>query len=127
MALLADSNVRSNSLNFRGRSSHDAARYTHLPDSPGGNGQNDNSLADRPRRQGLQIPCAAIGRLFAIVDAAAIVLASLLGAKGYEFLVSGSPWNLHFHIGAGAAGALVYFLIGRSSGFYQVTEIFSAG
>jgi Undecaprenyl-phosphate glucose phosphotransferase len=95
-------------------------------------GQNDN---DRPLRPsfltpsfyGLHVPCAAIGALFAGVDSATVVLASLVSATGYQSLISGAPWNLHFHIGAGLAAALLYLLIGPSSGFYQVTEIFSSG
>jgi undecaprenyl-phosphate galactose phosphotransferase/putative colanic acid biosynthesis UDP-glucose lipid carrier transferase len=73
----------------------------------------------------LQIPCAAIGAVFAAADAIAIVLASLAGAQGYQFLISGAAWNLEFHIGAGIIAAVVYLLIGRSIGFYQASDIFS--
>ena len=90
-------------------------------------GQNDNDRLHEPSFHGLRVPCAAIGALFAGVDGTTIVLASLVGATGYQFLISGAPWNLHFHIGAGVAAALLYLLIGRSSGFYQVAEIFSSG
>jgi Undecaprenyl-phosphate glucose phosphotransferase len=74
---------------------------------------------------GLQIPCAAIGAVFAAVDGGAIILGSLLGAGGYQLFISGTPWNLNFHVGAGATAALLYLLIGRSSGFYQVADMFS--
>jgi Undecaprenyl-phosphate glucose phosphotransferase len=96
-------------------------------------GQNDNHRPLKPSFlkssfYGLHMPCAAVGALFAGVDGATVVLASLMGATGYQLLTSGgAPWNLHFHIGAGLAAALLYLLIGRSSGFYQVTEIFSSG
>jgi len=73
----------------------------------------------------LQIPCAAIGAMFAGVDACVIILASLLGAGGYQTYVSGAPWNMDFHVGAGVAAALIYLLIGRSYGFYRVADIFS--
>lgn len=80
-----------------------------------------------PGRQtpSLQIPCAAIGAVFAAADAGAIILASLVGAEGYQLLISGAPWNLEFHIGAGIAAAVLYLLIGRSSGFYRPADIFS--
>jgi len=78
-----------------------------------------------PQQPNLQIPCAAIGAVFAAADAGSIVLASLLGAEGYQLFISGAPWNLDFHVGAGITAAVLYLLIGRSSGFYQVADIFS--
>ena len=71
----------------------------------------------------LQIPCAAIGAIFATTDAALIALASLLGAGGYQRFISAAPWNLSFHVGAGVTAAVLYLLMGGSSGIYQVTEI----
>jgi Undecaprenyl-phosphate glucose phosphotransferase len=85
-------------------------------------GQNKTSNSQTP---GLQIPCAAIGAVFAAADGITIILASLLGAGGYQLFTSGTPWNLNFHVGAGATAALLYLLIGRSSGFYQVADMFS--
>jgi Undecaprenyl-phosphate glucose phosphotransferase len=73
----------------------------------------------------LQIPCAAIGAVFAAADASTIVLASVVGAQGYQLFISGVAWNSNFHVGAGVAAALIYLLIGRSSGFYQASDIFS--
>jgi hypothetical protein len=83
--------------------------------------------AQIPGRQtpSLKIPCAAIGAVFAVADAGAIVLASLVGAEGYPLFMSGAPWNLDFHIGAGITAAVLYLLIGRSSGFYRPADIFS--
>ena len=80
-----------------------------------------------PSRQtpNLQIPCAAIGAVFAAADAGSIVLTSLLGAEGYQLFISGAPWNVDFHVGAGITAAVLYLLIGKSAGFYQVAEIFS--
>jgi Undecaprenyl-phosphate glucose phosphotransferase len=75
--------------------------------------------------QPLRFPCAAIGPMFAFVDAVSIVLASFVGAAGYQFLILGTAWNLDSHIGAGIIAALLYLLIGKSSGFYQVADILS--
>ena len=80
--------------------------------------QNENSPS-------LQIPCAAIGAVFAAADAGSMILASLLGAEGYQLFISGAPWNLDAHVGAGVTAAVLYVLIGRSSGFYQAANIFS--
>jgi undecaprenyl-phosphate galactose phosphotransferase/putative colanic acid biosynthesis UDP-glucose lipid carrier transferase len=89
-------------------------------------GQNDNRVARDSRIRTFQLPCSAIGAVFAGVDSAAILLSSLAGAIGYQLLASAS-WSPHFQLGAGAAAALLYFLIGRSSGFYQAPEMFSSG
>jgi len=75
--------------------------------------------------QPLRFPCAAIGPIFAFVDAVSIVLASFVGAAGYQLLILGTAWNLDSHIGAGIIAALLYLLIGKSSGFYQVADVLS--
>lgn len=94
-----------------------AAASSHFPDA---------QTAALQKGPTLQIPCAAIGAIFAAADAGFIVLASLLGAEGYQLFVSGAPWNLDFHVGAGIAAAVIYLLIGRSSAFYQTVALFSA-
>ena len=78
-----------------------------------------------PHSRGLQIPCAAIAGLFAAADAGSIILASLVGAQGYQLFVSGAPWNLDFHVAAGITAAALYLLIGKSFGFYQAADVFS--
>ena len=72
-----------------------------------------------------QIPCAAIGAAFAAADAGSMILASLLGQKDTSFLFRARRGIGRFHVGAGVTAALVYVLIGRSSGFYQAADIFS--
>ena len=114
-------------LHARNRSDGSLARQRDTINSHFTNCQNDNDRPEKRSSHGLHVPCAAIGALFVGVDGATIVLASVVGAIGYQFLISGAPWNLHFHVGAGVAAALLYLLIGRSSGFYQVSEIFSSG
>jgi hypothetical protein len=73
----------------------------------------------------LQVPCAAIGAIFAAADAAAMVLASLAGAAGYQLFISGAAFYPSLQMGAGVTAAVLYLMIGRSSGFYQVADIFS--
>jgi Undecaprenyl-phosphate glucose phosphotransferase len=84
------------------------------------------SRAEFRLSQPLRFPCAAIGPIFAFVDAVSIVLASFVGAGGYQLLILRTSWNLDFHIGAGITAALLYLLIGRSSGFYQAANILSS-
>ena len=68
----------------------------------------------RAQSQPLRFPCAAIGPIFAFVDAVSIILASFAGAGGYQLLIFGTAWNLDFHIGAGMVTALLYLPIGKS-------------
>ena len=127
MALLTGSDVHLGA--YRQGTTRTRSLYAHKQtlsiDPPIASGENDNRRSEH--QPPFHLACSALGRAFATVDAVTILLASVLGAKGYELLISGAPWNLHFHVGAGAAGALVYVLIGRSSGYYQVTELFSSG
>jgi hypothetical protein len=98
-----------------------------LPTSIGLHGQKPASLEiPSPQTPRLQIPCAAIGAIFAAADAGLVTLASLVGAEGYQLLMSGAPWNLDFHIGAGITAAVLYLLIVRSFGFYQAADILSS-
>jgi Undecaprenyl-phosphate glucose phosphotransferase len=119
MTLLAGASTRVSEIR-REQASREAAADARSSE------QSDGFCAPYAAPTGLQLPCSMIGGVFALVDSIAILLASLLGAKAYQFAVSSEPWNLNFHIGAGAAAALLYLLIGRSAGFYQVAEIFSA-
>ena len=89
-------------------------------------GQDDQRARHDAQFRTLQLPCSAIGAVFAGVDGSAILICSLAGAMGYQVLAN-ATWNLHFQLGAGATAALLYFLIGRSSGFYQAPELFSSG
>lgn len=74
----------------------------------------------------LQLPRGALSDIFATADAAAIILSSVVGAGGYQSLITRVPWNWNLHVGAGIAAALLYLLIGRSGGFYQPESIFAA-
>src|SRR5882724_3882159 len=126
MALPAGLGVRANSYGqgTTGTRSLSAPSQNLSLDPLIASGQNDNQRG--VHQPAVHIACSALGRAFATVDAGTILLSSVLGAKGYEFLISGAPWNLHFHVGAGAAGALVYVLIGRSAGYYQVSGLLSS-
>jgi Undecaprenyl-phosphate glucose phosphotransferase len=114
MTLLASSQVES-------EVSGDGANSAQSPSSQ----QLSSQEVLSPHVPSLQVPCAAIGAVFAAADAGSIILASLIGAEGYQLFISGVPWNLEFHVGAGVTAAVLYLLIGRSSGFYQAAEIFS--
>jgi Undecaprenyl-phosphate glucose phosphotransferase len=84
------------------------------------------SIGSNRQTPNFQIPCAAIGPVFAATDAVCIIFSSLMGAQGYELFASVAPWNLDFHVGAGIAASVTYLLIGRSFCFYHAAEIFSA-
>jgi Undecaprenyl-phosphate glucose phosphotransferase len=120
MSLLAESKFEREASGYRGNSAPDAASIALQGQKP------TNLQVASPQTPRLQIPCTAIGAVFAAADAGSIILASLVGAEGYQLLVSGTPWKLDFHIGAGIAAAVLYLLIGRSSGFYQAADILSS-
>jgi undecaprenyl-phosphate galactose phosphotransferase/putative colanic acid biosynthesis UDP-glucose lipid carrier transferase len=129
MALLAGSDAQAIAYRLgmtrtHSLSAHNAHKQSLSLDPQIESGQNDNRRDER--QPAFHLACSSLGHAFATVDAVTVLLASVLGAKGYEFLISGAPWNLHFHVGAGAAGALVYVLIGRSSGYYQVSGLLSS-
>jgi Undecaprenyl-phosphate glucose phosphotransferase len=124
MSLLAESKFESEPVADRAQSAPGAAP-TALQRQNLSSPQAPSQQVQSRQTPNLQIPCAAVGAVFAAADAGAIVLASLLGAKSYQLFISGAPWNLDFHVGAGMTAAVLYLLIGRSSGFYQVADIFS--
>ena len=129
MALLAESKFRDDASDYQAVTASRAAAAVRRWDKTAklyfGNDETGGLRDQDWSSQRLQIPCAAIGAVFATADAISIALASLLGAGGYQQFISLAPWNLNFHVGAGLTAALLYVLIGRSSGFYQISDIFS--
>jgi undecaprenyl-phosphate galactose phosphotransferase/putative colanic acid biosynthesis UDP-glucose lipid carrier transferase len=129
MSLLAESELQGRASGYRPnhpphQTKPSQTKPSHTKPSPGL--QIANLQVAEAKLPDLQIPCSAIAPAFAAADAVAIVLAGLLGAEGYQRLISAAPWNLHLHMGAGVTAAVLYLLIGRSFGFYQVADIFSS-
>src|ERR1700730_9606791 len=125
MSLLAESKFEREASAYRANSAPDVASMALQGQKPISRQIADAPVAT-PQTPRLQIPCAAIGAVFATADAGSIILASLVGAEGYQLFMSGVPWNLDFHIGAGITAAVLYLLIGRSFGFYQAADILSS-
>lgn len=73
----------------------------------------------------LKIPYFALQNTLAFVDACLIVSASLVGGGLYQVLVMGDFRNVDQLLGAGLIAALLYVLIGQSSGFYDLRTAFS--
>jgi hypothetical protein len=124
MPLLADSKFEREALVSHAKFTPVAASV-NLPRGKLSSLQFDGAQIPGRQTPSLQIPWAAIGAVFAVADAGASILASLVGAEGYPLFISGAPWNLDFDIGAGITAAVLYLLIGRSSGFYRPADIFS--
>ena len=83
----------------------------------------------QPKRQlqwDFRFPHEAVGYLAACFDGSLIVFSSVFGGLAYQLYSHGS---LRFAaeplIGAGIFGALLYLLIGSSSGFYELRTILS--
>jgi Undecaprenyl-phosphate glucose phosphotransferase len=73
----------------------------------------------------LKIPYFALQYLLAFVDAALIILASLVGGGLYQLAANGDFTNADQLLGAGIIAASLYVLIGQSGGFYDLRVAFS--
>ncbi|MCK1396167.1 undecaprenyl-phosphate glucose phosphotransferase [Bradyrhizobium sp. 1] len=73
----------------------------------------------------LKLPYFAIQNTLAFIDACLIISASLLGGGLYQMFVMGDFKNADQLLGAGMTAALLYVLIGQSSGFYDLRTAFS--
>jgi Undecaprenyl-phosphate glucose phosphotransferase len=73
----------------------------------------------------LRIPYSALKHLLALFDAALIVFASVIGGGLYQIVANGDFNHVEPMLGAGTVAALLYVLIGHSSGFYDLRAAFS--
>ncbi|MBR0934915.1 undecaprenyl-phosphate glucose phosphotransferase [Bradyrhizobium jicamae] len=81
-------------------------------------------LTKRPRRS-IKIPYSALQYLIALFDAAAIMFASVVGGELYQLGANGELDHIQPLLGVGTIAALLYVLIGQSSGLYNRRELFS--
>lgn len=73
-----------------------------------------------------RFPHGAVGHLLAFFDASLIVFSSLLGGSAYQFISNQSIRSAAEPLlGAGILGALLYVLVGHSSGLYDLRSILS--
>src|SRR5882757_5329555 len=68
----------------------------------------------------VKIPYAALQYLLAFFDATLIVFASVIGGGLYQVVALGDFGNTEQLLGAGFIAAVLYVLIGQSSGFYEL-------
>jgi Undecaprenyl-phosphate glucose phosphotransferase len=73
----------------------------------------------------IKVPYSALQYLLALFDATLIIFASLVGGGGYQLVANGDFNRVEPMLGAGTIAALLYVLIGQSSGFYDLREAFS--
>jgi Undecaprenyl-phosphate glucose phosphotransferase len=67
-----------------------------------------------------KIPYSALQYLLAVFDAALIIFASVVGGGLYQIVANGAFENAGQLLGAGFIAAVLYVLIGQSSGFYEL-------
>lgn len=93
------------------------------PDHAAG-GQPEADLQFVTRRSGFRfkIPYVALQHVLASVDAAVIILASVFGGGLYQILAYGDLNHVGPLVGAGPVAALLYVLLGHSTGFYDLRE-----
>lgn len=73
----------------------------------------------------IKIPYSALRYLLALFDAALIVFASIAGGELYQIIANGDLDHLEPMLGAGTTAALLYVLIGHSTGFYDLRVAFT--
>jgi len=73
----------------------------------------------------VKIPYSALQHLLALFDAALIIFSSIVGGGLYQIVANGEFNNLNQLLGAGIIAALLYVLVGQSSGFYDLRVAFS--
>lgn len=71
-----------------------------------------------------KLPYSALKHVLALIDATMVVTACLLGGGIYQIAVSGEVYVDRL-LGVGAVAALLYVLIGHSTGFYNLNEALS--
>jgi Undecaprenyl-phosphate glucose phosphotransferase len=79
--------------------------------------------ASFPRRLAsskIKIPYSALQHFLALFDASLIIFASVVGGGLYQVAVNGDFKNAEQLLGAGVIAAVLYVLIGQSSGFYEL-------
>ena len=72
-----------------------------------------------------KIPYSALQHVLASVDAAVIIVASVLGGGLYQVVANRDFAHVDPLLGVGPVAALLYVLIGSSSGFYDLRETLS--
>jgi Undecaprenyl-phosphate glucose phosphotransferase len=73
----------------------------------------------------VKIPYSALQYLLALADACLIAFAGVAGGGLYQVITTGDFRNVDQLFGAGLTAALLYVLIGQSSGFYDLRVAFS--
>ena len=97
---------------------HTAPDKPALLEGPIDNARLVEDLQDR--RVGIKIPYSALAHLVASFDAAVILFASVVGTGLYQILANSGPDHLEPVLGVGPVAALLYVLIGYSTGLYDL-------
>jgi undecaprenyl-phosphate galactose phosphotransferase/putative colanic acid biosynthesis UDP-glucose lipid carrier transferase len=82
-----------------------------------------DSGLDTRNRPRITISYHSIAPFFAAADAIIILLASVAGAGGYQFLISGSLGQIEPIAGLGFIGSLAYCLSARHLGLYDIQNL----
>jgi Undecaprenyl-phosphate glucose phosphotransferase len=82
----------------------------------------DGELVGRVRPR-IGIPYDAVALLFAVADAIIIIIASVIGARGYQFAMTDSVGDVTSVVGLGLVGSLAYGMSARHLGLYQISAL----
>lgn len=72
-----------------------------------------------------KIPYSSLQYVLALIDGSLIICSSIVGGALYQIVANGDFKNADQLLGAGIIAALLYVLIGQSSGFYDLRVAFS--
>lgn len=96
------------------------ATSSKLPDAPDLGAATGRALDGR--WFGLKIPHSSLAYFWVVVDAAVIVLSSLMGAGIYQTLAN-AELNLEPVVAQGIVAAMLYVIIGQATGLYDLRAV----
>lgn len=79
-----------------------------------------NRTAAPPNSRHLDISLASIKPLLAALDAALIILASVVGGAGYQLFVYGDAGDIEVYVGVGIVVSLIYVSLARVVELYEL-------
>lgn len=95
------------------------------PEAPISSIDDPSAAAGRSSRFNFKVPYSALQHVMALCDATAIIFASAVGGGAYQIVANGALDRGEPLLGVGPVAAVLYVLIGQSSGFYDLRAALS--
>lgn len=104
---------------------HQSSVSAEASDCASSEATHDNLQIPEPSSRRFKIPYSALKYVLASVDATMIIIASLLGGGIYQLAANHELLYVDPLLGVGPVAALLYVLIGHSTGFYDLGQVLS--